>query len=220
MVASRKIIAYCSLATSQSCRNALGTYPWRWILGPYAPWGWQNKINNIPFYRNAGFALDNGAWSCFQKGIPFQEQLFIECLEEYGERADWIVVPDCVGNKARTLEMLRSWAPRLEKYRQLIAVQDGMSALDIACYLEGGAGIFVGGSTDWKLEKLAYWGDVARSYGVMLHCGRVNTMKRIKLCIDNGYTSFDGSGVSRFASHARKISSYLNQLDNQLQLWR
>ena len=163
--------------------------------------------------------MDNGAWSCFQKGIPFQDQKFIDCVEKYGHRADWIVVPDCVGDKDRTLEMIRSWAPKLAKYRQLIAVQDGMRALDIARYLEKGAGIFVGGTTDWKLAKLSYWAEIARSYGALIHCGRVNTMKRINLCIDNGYTSFDGSGVSRFAIHARKISSYLDLQDRQLKLW-
>jgi len=209
---AQKIIAYCSLATSKSCRRALHAYPWRWILGPYAPWGWENKIDR-------DFALDNGAWTCFQKGIPFQDQKFIDCVEKYGHRADWIVVPDCVGNKSKTMEMIRSWAPKLAKYRQLVAVQDGMVESDIASYLAGGAGIFVGGSTDWKLDTLPYWAQTARRYGAIVHCGRVNTMRRINLCIANGYTSFDGSGVSRFAIHARKISSYLHLQDRQLKLW-
>ena len=182
-------------------------------MGPFSPNGWEKYIDRK-------FALDNGAWSCFQKGIPFQEDKFIACIEKYGHQADWIVVPDCVGNKKRTLEMIKRWRPQLGDYRQLIAVQDGMEEKDVSFDLEAGIGIFVGGSTEWKLSKLGYWADVARRWDVVAHCGRVNSMKRIQLCIQNGYTSFDGSGVAKFPPHAKKISSYLKMQDQQLELWR
>jgi hypothetical protein len=71
-------------------------------------------------------------------------------------------------------------------------------------------GIFVGGSTAWKLRTLPLWGTLAAEMGCWLHVGRINTARRITLCSLVGATSFDGTSVSRFAStlplleHARQ----------------
>jgi hypothetical protein len=61
-------------------------------------------------------------------------------------------------------------------------------------------GIFVGGSTAWKIESLILWGRFAAIFGCYLHVGRVNTARRIRLCALAGADSFDGSSASRFAT--------------------
>jgi hypothetical protein len=61
-------------------------------------------------------------------------------------------------------------------------------------------GIFVGGTTEWKLETLASWGALANSSGSWCHVGRVNTARRIRACIAAGALSFDGTSVAKFPS--------------------
>ena len=43
-------------------------------------------------------------------------------------------------------------------------------------------GIFVGGSTPFKLETMPAWGELAREIGCWLHVGRVNSGRRIRDC--------------------------------------
>ncbi len=43
------------------------------------------------------------------------------------------------------------------------------------------------------------WAELARERGAICHVGRVNSARRIHLCASAGVTSFDGSGVSRYA---------------------
>lgn len=43
------------------------------------------------------------------------------------------------------------------------------------------------------------WAALARERETICHVGRVNSQRRISLCAAAGVTSFDGSGVSRYA---------------------
>ena len=129
-----------------------------------------------------------------------------------GEGARWVVMPDCVGDASRTLEMAAEWWPLLDNYPVLLAVQDGIAAADVAIWLErGAAGLFVGGSTAWKLRTLSQWAAMARSYGKICHVGRVNSIRRIRQCVDAGVHSVDGTSATRFSCNAQKLSSGLHQ---------
>jgi hypothetical protein len=81
----------------------------------------------------------------------------------------------------------------------LIAVQDGMTDIDLMPLVNDKVGIFVGGSTEWKIESLPMWGRVAKSTGCYLHVGRVNSARRIRLCAMSGADSVDGTSGTRFA---------------------
>jgi hypothetical protein len=74
-----------------------------------------------------------------------------------------------------------------------------MRAEHVRPHLGPEVGVFVGGTTRWKLETMANWAALARERGAWCHVARVNTVRRIRACATAGATSFDGSNASRFA---------------------
>jgi len=166
--------------------------------------------------RTEGFdlyALDNGAWSAYQKGEPFNESAFIKAVEQLGQDAQFIVVPDIVCGGLDSLAYSLSWLPKLQGFKRLlIAVQDGMRACDVRHLVSSSVGIFVGGSSEWKEQSLRIWGQLASETGCYLHVGRVNTRRRIRLCQDAGADSFDGTSASRFAKTIPLIDNSVRQL--------
>ncbi len=55
------------------------------------------------------------------------------------------------------------------------------------------AGIFVGGSTAWKLRTAPYWARVAREHGLLCHVGRVGTARRVRAMRQIGVGSIDSA---------------------------
>jgi hypothetical protein len=165
--------------------------------------GWRLLVSAKGALRTEGmrYALDNGAWSAHQAGEPFDAAAFERAVKLLGTGADWIVIPDIVAGGLDSLRFSLEWLPRLQPLQVplLLAVQDGIRVRDVWPHLGPGVGIFVGGSTGWKLATLLLWGDLARSVGCHLHVGRVNTATRIRLCAAAGADSFDGTSASRFA---------------------
>jgi len=180
--------------------------------------GWHLLISATGVWRSEGFpyALDNGAWTAHQQGTQFDGVRFLALLRRFGAGANWCVVPDIVGAGMRSLQFSLTWLPYVQRFTPLplIAVQDGMEPNDVAPHLGKKVGIFVGGSTDWKVGTLLKWGKLAKSVGCYLHVGRVNTVKRINLCLAAGADSFDGTSVTRFAKtlpmldHARRQQDF------------
>ena len=162
--------------------------------------GWRLLVSARGAWRTEGFpyAIDNGAWTSYQKGEPFDEGAFRGCVDALGEGADWIVLPDIVAGGLRSLEYSLKWIDRITGPR-LIAVQDGMVPADVSSLLGPEVGIFLGGSTEWKLTTMRAWGQLARSAGCIYHVARVNTHRRIRMCIEAGAHSCDGTSVTRFA---------------------
>ena len=179
--------------------------------------GWRLVVSAANGLRTEGFAfgLDNGAWSAFQQGRPFDAAAFERAVERLGARADWIVLPDIVAGGPASLDLSLAWLPRLAPLGVplLLAVQDGMEPADIAPLVGPGLGIFVGGSTPWKLATAITWGRVAKDRGAYLHIARVNTARRIALCAAAGADSFDGSSASRFASTLPLLDGARRQRD-------
>jgi hypothetical protein len=159
------------------------------------------------------YALDNGAWSCHLQGHPFHSSKFNRALEAVGSGADWIVLPDIVGGGLKSLELSLGWLDRVSYFGlPLLAVQDGMRVRDVAPLVGAGLGIFLGGSTDWKLGTMRQWGTLAREKNAYFHVARVNSKKRIDLCQDAGAHSFDGTSVSRFGKTLRPLDLARRQL--------
>ena len=86
-----------------------------------------------------------------------------------------------------------------------------MEPVDVLPWLGPRVGIFVGGSTEWKVRTIGIWAQLARECGVWCHVGRVNAKRRMELCAQAGVTSFDGSGASKFAIHAKKQGRWKRQ---------
>ena len=170
--------------------------------------GWRILVSARGVLRNEGFryALDNGAWTAFTQGEPFDVAAFEKALDLMGAEADWVASPDIVGGGMRSLELSESWLPRLIDARLvLIPVQDGLTASDVRPLLGNRVGIFLGGSTEWKLATMREWGELAREVGCYYHVARVNTRRRIEMCSEAGATSFDGSSASRFAASLPRL---------------
>lgn len=178
--------------------------------------GWRILVSAAGALRSEGFpyALDNGAWSAYQQGRPFDVPLFERALRLMGKGADWAVLPDIVMGGPASLEMSLRWMRRVldETERALIAVQDGMVAADVAAFVGARVGIFVGGSTAWKLRTMPAWAQLGRQCGAWVHVGRVNSARRISACVTSGCTSFDGSSASRFAKSLPRLDAAVRQL--------
>ena len=168
---------------------------------------WRLMVSARGVLRHEGFryALDNGAWTAFQNGEAFDVAAFERALRLLGPGADFIVLPDIVMGGLASLALTRLWLKRLRHRKALrgvtllVAVQNGMEPRHVRRLLGPKVGVFVGGDTDWKEATMAMWAELAHSRGAYCHVGRVNTVRRVRLCNIAGVDSWDGSSVSRFA---------------------
>ena len=178
--------------------------------------GWRLLVSAAGVLRDEGFpyALDNGAWSAFTQGRPFDEAAFARALRQLGSGADWTVIPDIVAGGAASLDLSLRWMRAVldETPRGMIAVQDGMSPDDVAPFIGPRVGVFVGGSTAWKLSTMAAWARLANERGAWCHVGRVNSVRRIGQVIASGAHSFDGTSATKFAVTIPKLTHARDQL--------
>lgn len=186
--------------------------------------GWRLLISAAGALRTEGFeryALDNGAWSSFQQQTKFDEAAFGRALEKVGERAEWVVLPDIVAGGMESLDFSLQWLARLQGFPQtlLLAVQDGMTPDDVRDLLSPAVGIFLGGSTEWKLQTMEAWGVLARRRNCYFHVGRVNSARRIAMCSAAGASSFDGTSVTRFANTLPRLDAALSFAGEQKDLF-
>lgn len=150
-------------------------------------------------FEDMPWCLDNGAWHAYTTGKPWEPSPFMDLVSEYGVGADWVVAPDLIGQGRVSLALSESYLPDLVSTGLvLVPVQDGISEKDVRPLLSDGVGLFVGGTTPWKLHSLPIWGRLSEETGCYLHVARVNTVSRIKTCHAVLADSFDGSGVSQF----------------------
>jgi hypothetical protein len=155
--------------------------------------------------RIAGaFALDNGAWAHRDEPewwVARGEAQFLSAMRRVsGEHRTplFVVCPDVVGDARATLNRWPRYAEtiRLHGFVAALALQDGMRTGDVErCAPDA---LFLGGSTDWKLATMRYWGDVARTRTLWYHVARVNTVRRIDMACDAGAHSCDGTAIARF----------------------
>lgn len=148
------------------------------------------------------YALDNGAWTEHQTGKPWDGERFARLVYRFGAAADFVATPDVVADRERTLERAHEWLPRLRWVPRLLwTVQDGMTPDDVPA----GLGVFVGGSTKWKLSSLPMWGRWRATGGPYLHVGRVNSERRILLCKQAGADSCDGTAGTLYAVNIPRL---------------
>jgi hypothetical protein len=156
------------------------------------------------------WALDNGAWGAFSHGKPWESAPFLEDYEA-ALRAPvtpmFVVCPDIVAGGLESLRFSLEWAPRLTRLPLYLAVQDGMQETDVAPHLAGFAGIFVGGSNEWKLATGEAWVRLAHARGLRAHIGRAGTVKKATWARRIGADSIDSTQIlwgypklSRFAA--------------------
>lgn len=199
------MIGYASRTGTRRNLAALRGAGWRLLISASGPL----RTEGLPY------ALDNGAWTAYQQGRPFDTTAFARAVDRLGAAADWIALPDIVGGGSASLDLSLTWLPRLRPLGVplLVAVQDGMTPADVRALLGRDVGIFVGGTTRWKIATALQWGDLAQQVRCYLHIARVNTGTRIRLCAAAGAQSFDGSSASRFSCTLPPLDAARRQPD-------
>lgn len=122
--------------------------------------------------RGFKYALDNGAWTAFQEGKPFDVPAFEKAVALIGKGADFIVAPDIVMGGLESLQASLPWLPRLEPLGVpvLVPVQNGMEDNDLRQLLSPQVGIFCRGGT--RPGRSRRW-DAGRAW--RMHTGRSAT---------------------------------------------
>lgn len=166
-----------------------GRHPGR-IGHLYSPGGQRGPWIDIPF------ALDNGAWPAFKNNAEWSEdewRALIRWAVLSGLAPLWALVPDVVANREQTLERWAKFSPvvRAAGLRPAFAAQDGMTFDDVPA---SDCVIFLGGSTDWKLNAIAPW---CARFPDRVHVARVNTWDRLVKCWRAGAIGVDGTGWFR-----------------------
>ena len=171
------------------------------------------------YARFHSYAMDNGAWGAFAGKRAWPEDTFVAMAERHGSSADFVVVPDVVGDRDATLEQTRKWmAWCMDRVRVvLVAVQDGMTEADLPLLGER-VGVFVGGSTDWKWKTAERWAQACARAGAWCHVGRVNSAKRIASCVSIDATSCDGNSSVLFPCTHARLEEARRYSESQLRL--
>ena len=156
-------------------------------------------------HYDGNFALDNGAFSSYINGTPFDDESFLKIVDRIGSKADFIILPDRVAEGKRSLEYSEIWRKFLpDDCRYYLAVQNGMKAEMLKSqFLELIDGIFIGGTMEWKLRYGSYWSDFAHSTGLKCHAGRIGTLNGLMWADKNGLDSVDSSTLLNRNAHRR-----------------
>ena len=185
-------MGYASRTGTRRNLDALRRAGWRLLLSP----------TGVHSHEGFRYCLDNGAWTAYQQGTPWNFGAFVRLVTRFGYGADFVVVPDVVADAAATIRRTAVWLPILDGIgrRRLVAVQDGMTDADVKAWLSDDVGIFLGGSTEWKWSTVYQWGELAHRVGCYFHVGRVNSRRLVLRCSRAGADSFDGTSASMYAS--------------------
>ncbi|MES2136183.1 MAG: hypothetical protein V4502_03875 [Pseudomonadota bacterium] len=200
------MIGYASRTGTRRNLVALRSAQWRLLISRQGVW----RTEGFPY------ALDNGAWSDFRTGRDFDDERFKTLVDRLGGQADWIVAPDVVAGGLASLQLSLCWVPHLliRTRLVLIAVQDGMGPQDLVnIVMPRRVGIFLGGSTEWKLATMRQWGEFCAAKGVYYHVARVNSAKRMAMAHQAGADSVDGSSASRYAVTLPNLDFAVRQWD-------
>ena len=208
-----KPILYSAIPTSTEMIQKFKKYDfWRWMISIY-PWP-STILKTLP----RKYAIDNGAYHFHLKNKPYDDKAFFKTLQYFGKKADFVVVPDKVGDAKKTFEMFFFYHTKLNQYKKYFVLQDGMTPADLLLITPYVEGFFVGGTTEWKLKNIRTFSDYAKSTNKKIHIGRVNSIKRIKLCREAGVDSIDGSGFARFRKELVRTSSWYEEEMKQIKM--
>lgn len=119
----------------------------------------------------------------------------------------FVTAPDVVGDAWQTLNLFWRWQPELKRRGLPVALvaQDGFDETSSFYGDEDGDwsvdfdALFIGGTDDFKLGDEARRAvEHAKAYGLWVHMGRVNSLRRITYAHEIGCDSVDGTKFSRF----------------------
>lgn len=160
------------------------------------------------------WAADNGCYT--NPDIDVDQYLaWLENLSGFRETCLFAVAPDVVADAKATWERSRDVLPQIRAlgYPAALVAQDGIE--DETIHWESFDCLFIGGSTEWKLSRDAFWlCREAAKRGKWAHMGRVNSFRRLLQARFAGCHSTDGTQLA-FAPDKR-----LDQLERWLDFIR
>lgn len=152
-------------------------------------------------YKDIPCAIDNGAFECYRRGLPFSETRFMQLLEDVWKcniTADFIVCPDIVCAGQESLRFSMSWVERLRPAKLALVVQDGLTPDDLNSYIISKFSyIFVGGSLEWKWQTAETWVNFAHSKKLKCHIGRCGTLEKLEYAKSINADSVDSTSFVR-----------------------
>lgn len=154
--------------------------------------------------RRAAWFYDNGAYTDFVAERAFNVNQFMRDVRAMRARGKgkssfeapaFIVLPDLVARGLESLAESESWIDECADVAPLyLAVQNGMTTADVEALIERKgqiAGIFVGGTTEWKHATAAEWITWAHARGLQVHIGRCGTIELVRWAKAIGADSID-----------------------------
>ena len=180
----------------------------------------RNRRGELTVERGEPWALDNGAFRMWTSGAGYDWTRFEGMLAELEAIAladpvmlpQFAVVPDRpaegLDSLIASVEWLHEWMRREElapMFRAAVpfylAVQDGMTPADLEgeCWecgepiAEHFAGIFLGGSSAWKVATAGAWAEAARGWRIRFHYGRAGTIAKLQQAHAIGADSLDSA---------------------------
>jgi hypothetical protein len=140
------------------------------------------------------WAADNGFF--VQPDIDAWLRFIDRFDENRARRPLFVVMPDIVGDAARTAELFEHFKLRTNELPRALAIQDGIEHVRIPW--NDLRAVFIGGSTAFKSSPAAFAvARTARLLGKHVHVGRINTAPRMRNWLGLADTG-DGSGMDRF----------------------
>ena len=112
------------------------------------------------------WALDNGVFAAWKAGTTWRASPFLRALEqaESLHAPTFAVLPDIVGGGNASIARSMQWRAVLPDGLWYLAVQDGMTAEAVSAVLPDVAGLFLGGTDDFKATAPA-WCELAHEHG-------------------------------------------------------
>ena len=166
---------YTAALPNKPCQQVIDQiYPnMRYMLSPATVRSFGVSRHHI---LKRGYAIDNGAYNYYIRKVDFDKKAFYKLLDTWATGCDWVAIPDSVGNWEETKAMLDVWVPKLLEYKVplLVVVQDGSEVnnyRDVHMLLDRMdiQGIFVGGTTDWKLSNIQGLSNVCKQHNKHIH---------------------------------------------------
>ncbi len=164
--------------------------------------GFGRLLSPRQFSRAYDTAIAGMPWAadndCFQSLDAPRYRAMLDAIHSL-PGCRFVVAPDVVADWQATRERFGEWAGDLSACRQPVAyvAQDGQPEAHVPW--KRISSLFIGGTTEYKMSPAAAeLAHTARSRGMWVHMGRVNSKRRFEYARWIGCDSVDGSGFSRW----------------------
>jgi len=146
------------------------------------------------------YCLDNGAFSTWKTGLPFDEYSFLKSimkLREHKYSTDFIVLPDLIGKGKKSLEFSANWANRLPYDNWAMVIHPGITQGAVKKHIDKFATLFIGGPDNpewkWDIDNCKKWIDFGLEHGKSVHMGACGSLDELLFCHSLGFDSVDST---------------------------